>query len=194
MDDRSQLERLRYVAGNYEVLQGLVVLPLIIWAALAMAWAADWIGGWLVLGAALPAVAATFAAAAHYRRRYGRTRPTAGRSHSSFLLWPTTGLIVAVALVDALDPRLPVSVQGVILAGGALAGAWFQRPLAPAFLLVGCAGMVVSLVPLGGPGGPHPLSVTEHWIFAFCVGAAVVQVWSHIVLRRTFAPKATLDG
>lgn len=188
MTEQAKLKRIRYVTAHFEILQGLAVLPAILWCALAMSWAAGWVDGWAPLVGAFVAVAATGAAVVHYRRVYGQVRPHAGGTHETFLLWPSVGLFVAVSLVHALELGAPVSLEGLVLAGGALAGAWFQRPLAPALLLAGCVGAALSLAPLGGPDGPHPLSDTETWIFAFCAGTALLAIWSHLLLRRTLPP------
>lgn len=101
---------------------------------------------------------------------------------------------MAMVLVDVLDLTTPVSIQGIVLFGSALAGAWFLRPLAPAMLLVAVAGLVVSLLPIGGTAEPHPLSRTELWILAFCVTAAVVQTWGHLLLRRTLGSGAATSA
>ncbi|MGK5740364.1 hypothetical protein [Micromonospora sp. URMC 103] len=188
MVDRAEWRNLRYVTAHFEVLQGLAVLPLITWCALAMAWANGWVRGWVVLVAAVLAVPATVAAVAHYRRRYGQVRPHRDKTHDTFLLWPVVGLFTVVGFVDALGPQVPVSPQGLVLSVGALAGAWRERPLAPAFLVIGIAGAALSLTPLSGPSGTHPLSDTEGWIFASCAGAAVLAAWSHLLLRRTLGP------
>ncbi|MGI5493357.1 hypothetical protein [Microtetraspora malaysiensis] len=185
MVSRAELERVRYVTAHFEVLQGLAVLPVVVGCGVAMAWAAGWISGWIVPLVAVIAVAATFAASAHYRRTYGQVKPRSGKTRDAFLLWPTAGLIIAVVLVHAAGLHLPISLEGVILSAGALAGAWFQRPLAPAFLLIGCVGLALSLAPLGGPGGPHPLSDTENWMILFNGGVAVLAGWGHLLLRRT---------
>ncbi|WP_067181258.1 hypothetical protein [Microtetraspora niveoalba] len=185
MVNRAELERVRYVTAHFEVLQGLAVLPVALGCGVAMAWAAGWISGWVVPVVAVIAAAATVAATRHYRRTYGQVRPRPGKARDTFLLWPTAGLITVVALAHAVGPHLSISPEGVVLSVGALAGAWFQRPLAPAFLLIGCAGLVLSLAPLGGPGGPHPLSDTENWIILFCAGVAVLAGWGHLLLRRT---------
>ncbi|GAB2936168.1 hypothetical protein GCM10027280_25230 [Micromonospora polyrhachis] len=182
MTDSTQV---RYVTEHFEMLQGLAMLPAIAWCGLAMSWAAGWVNGWTLLPGALVAALAVLAAVAHYRRTYGQVRQRYQHRAKHMLLWPVTGLLTVAALVHALDLALPVSLETLILSVGALAGARFERPLAPALLLIGCAGTVLSLLPLGGPAGPHPLSVTEHWIIAFITGTAVLAGWSHLLLRRT---------
>lgn len=189
MIDRAELERVRFVSAHFEYLQGLAVLPVLSWISLSMAWAAGWITGWIVL-ATMPLFAvATTAALRHYRRTYGQVRQPESKAHKGVLLWPTAAVIAAMLLVGSLDLTLPISIEGVVLAGATLAGAWFLRPLAPAMLLVGVAALTVSLFPLGAPEGPHPLSRTEMWILALCVTGAVVQVWGHLLLRRTLGSR-----
>jgi hypothetical protein len=181
----SEVERIRYVTTHFEMLQGLAVLPVIAWCGLAMGWAAGWVSGWTLLPGAVAAALATLAAVLHYRRTYGQVRQDRRHRSEHMLLWPATALIAVVTAVHAIAPNLPVSTETLILSLGALAGARFQRPLAPALLLIGGTGTILSLLPLGGPDGPHPLSVTEHWIIAFNAGAAVLAIWSHLLLRRT---------
>ena len=188
MGDRLELERLRYITAHFELLQGLVVLPATVWCGVAMAWAADWVSGWLVLVVGAAAIPLTLAAVSYYRRTYGQVRPKSDKTHSTFLLWLTIGLVLVGPLANSLAWGPTISVQGLVLAVGALVGAWFQRLLAPAllFIFAVCAGL--SLLPLGGPDGPHPLSQTEVWILAWCGAAAVLAVWSHLLLRRALGP------
>ncbi|SFB00376.1 hypothetical protein SAMN05216266_103212 [Amycolatopsis marina] len=189
MNDRAKLERVRFVTAHFEYLQGLATVPVLIWVGLAMAYAGDWINGWVVLAATPPLALAAIAALAHYRRTYGQVRQPETKAHKGVLLWPTAAVIAVMLLVGSLNLTLPIGVEGLVLAGAALAGAWFLRPLAPAMLLVSMAALIVSLLPLGGPDGPHPLSDTEMWILALCGAGAVVQVWGHLLLRRTLGAR-----
>ncbi|PRX51024.1 hypothetical protein B0I33_101176 [Prauserella shujinwangii] len=189
MTDHAELARIRFVTTHFEYLQGLAALPVLAWIALAMAWASDWIGGWLVLAAIPPLAAAAVAAIVHYRRAYGQVRPPRTGTRDAVFLWPVLATVVAAAAVDIAGLTWPVSVEGIVLSGAALAGAVLVRPLTPALLLVGVPWLVVSLIPLGGSAGPHPLSTTEVWILAFCAGSAVLQVWGHLLLRRTLRPR-----
>lgn len=189
MLDQAELARIRYVTTHFELLQGLAVLPVLGWIAFATLWTSDWASGWLVVAAALPAAGASYAALVHYRRTYGQVRGGPGRKPDYVLVWQTTGVVGAAALAGEFAPNLPVSLPVLILAVGALAGAWFHRPLAAALVPVGCAGLVVSLVPFGGVTGVHPLSATEHWILAYCAGFAVLQLWGHVLLRRALGAR-----
>ncbi|PWV85799.1 hypothetical protein SAMN05421630_102163 [Prauserella marina] len=185
--------RLRYVTAHFESLQGLVLVPVISWMALAMAWAANWVPGWLVLAAAPGALLGSSAAVRHYRRHYGQVRPRTSRGHGAVSLLPIVVLTVAAA-TGTISEGWPVSLPGIVLGAGVIGCAWFRRPLAPALVPVGVLGVLLSVLPLAGAGRPHLLGQTEHWIFALLVGAAVVQVYGHVVLSRAFAGRQALRG
>lgn len=193
--ERPDLSRIRYVVRNLELLQGPTVVPVAVWCALAVGWADGWLPGWLVaVGAivAIVAIVAVGAALLSYRGHYGRMRPTADGEHGdhgAVLVWPAAGIVLVAMTTRAVLPPLPVSVEGLILAAGALAGAVLLRPLTPALLAVAGLVVVASVVPLGGPGGPHPLSDTENWTMTFCVAVAIVAGWSHRILRRAPGPR-----
>ncbi|WP_155984686.1 hypothetical protein [Saccharomonospora piscinae] len=178
-------DRLRYVTANFELLQGLAVLPAVSWVALAMTWSADWLPGGWVLAAAAPAALATVAALRHYRNRYGQVRARRRDGGDLAAVAPVAALLVVAAITGRVGESLPVSLPVIVLGAAAVAAHRWHRPLAPALTLVGAAGLVVGLVPLAGPGAPHSLTGTEHWILAYCTGAAAVLAWGHVVLRRT---------
>lgn len=184
--DIGGIARLRYVTAHFEFLQGLVLVPVICWMALAMAWAADWVPGWPVLAAAPCALLGSYLAVRHYRRHYGQVRPRASRGRGVVSALPIVVLTVAAA-TGTFSESWPVSLPGIVLAAGVAGCAWFQRPLAPALVPVAVLGALLSVLPLAGAGRPHPLGPAEHWIFALLVGAAVVQVYAHVVLRGAFA-------
>ncbi|MFC4003329.1 hypothetical protein ACFS2C_16150 [Prauserella oleivorans] len=188
MSEQADPSRIRSVVRNFEFLQGLAVVPVAVWCAVAVGWADGWLPGWLVAVGAAVAVVAAGAAILWYRRHYGRVRPAADAARGALLVWPAAGVILAAMVVRALELPVPVSVEGLVLAAGALAAALWLRQLTPALLAVAGLVAAASLLPLGGPDGPHPLSDTENWTMAFCAAVAIVAGWSHLVLRRTLGP------
>jgi hypothetical protein len=193
---RKRIERARYVAAHYELLQGLAVLPLLTVLVALMVGVSDLTGGfpgWVVAGLLLVGLpgsfALGFAISRSYQRRYGQVRQVDTASRNRRFGLTLVGISTLVALVHAVDLPVPISPEGLIWSGAALAAARFQRPLAAPFLAVGTVGAVASLVPLGLlTGTDHPLSDPEILIIS-CYGAAMlVAVGSHLVLRAALAP------
>lgn len=178
--------RARELTRHFDSLQGLAGVPGVLCAALVTAWFLDVVPGWWVLAAVPVAALLTYLAVRHYGRRYGRVSPR--RTPSTWTDWLAGAAGVASGIAGAAWVDLPVAVGGVVLATTAALGALRIRPLAPALVTVGGVGVVVSLLPLGGPGAPHPLNGLEPTVLAGCAGAVVVLVWAHVVLRRSFTP------
>lgn len=181
------LKRIRFVTAHYEMLQGLVVLPLLtVFGVLfvvdprssSQGEAVIWWG--MATVGLLAALATVPVLSGYYRRRYGAVR--AQREQGRSALVATGVMFAAVAVLHKFVPVLPFSPEAVAVGAGALVAAWRLRPLTPPFLLTGVALIVGGLLPLQSVG--HPLSDLSILLGVCCGGAVLVGVWSHLLLRR----------
>ncbi|MGW0478952.1 hypothetical protein [Nonomuraea sp. NPDC003214] len=181
------LERVRFVTAHYEMLQGLVVLPLL--TVLGVLFVVDPRSGsqgaaviWW--GMATVGLVAAFAAmpvlSGYYRRRYGAVRAQREQGRSALV---ATGVVFAVvAVLHTFAPALPFSPEAVAVGAGVLVAGRRLRPLAPPFLLTGVALIVGGLLPF--QSGGHPLSDLSILLGVCCGAAVLLGVWSHLLLRR----------
>lgn len=202
MPDREhspELIRVRFITTHYELLQGLALIPLlaaILLVTVANTASAQRHAGWLfwvAYLAVLPlSIAAGIGLASYYRRKYGRVR---GLRHQGFgLVAAALALGVVAGLIHRLNPPGPVSYEGLVFGLGALAAAWFLRPLAVPFLAVGLLGAAASLAPLGtllGTGDGNPLSSPDTLVIAVFAAWIVVALWSHFLLRAALRSNRT---
>ncbi|NUR83235.1 MAG: hypothetical protein HOY71_04020 [Nonomuraea sp.] len=181
------LERVRFVTSHYEMLQGLVVLPLL--TVLGVLFIVDPRSGsqgdaviWW--GTATVGLVAAFAAipvlSRYYRRRYGAVRVQREQGRSALV---ATGVVfAAVAVLHKVTPAWPFSPEAVAVGVGVLVAGWRLRPLAPPFVLTGVALIVAGVLPFQGVG--HPLSDLSILLGVCCGAAVLLGVWSHLLLRR----------
>lgn len=194
------LERVRYVTGNYERLQGLKYVPLTVWLAtmgivgaflveppsgffdLALAYNLCFLVGSIV------AIALCFRAAGYYDRRFGRVeeRRRHGGSGRGIVLF--AGVAVAGVSVSPLTNQLGEPVTG-FFAGCLLAAfilhLWWERRhrLALHWPVLAALAVIVGSVPAVG-------TLPGHGISLLCVPMgsllAAGLLFDHLLLVRTF--------
>ena len=181
------LRRIRYVAGHYEQLQGLRLLPLcapfLVAAGRRLAGAAPipW-RIWAVIAAA--SLAATLPIGRWYTRRFGRVHRDLWRSGAGPLVGAVAVALGLLRLQEVLSPTvsLPLLFLAAVFARLGLAGGRARVHYAA----IAAAVAAYALLPAAGVP-PDALAVTGHLLAAGCI--AVAAIGDHRVLRRTMAPQ-----
>ncbi len=180
------LRRIRYVAGHYEQLQGLRLLPL---CAPFLVAAGRRLAGapplpWTLWAAVLAAsLVATLPIGRYYTRRFGRVRRGLWRSGALPLAGAVVVLLGLLRLQEVLSPTvsLPLLFLAAVFARLGLAGGRARLH----YTAVAAAVAAFAVLPLGGLP-PNAVAVAGHLLTAGCI--AVAAVGDHRVLRRAMTP------
>lgn len=203
-----RLERIRYVAANYYLLQGLRFAPLglvfVLWSAIKAGWIQvqpdmeGLVSGW---GFSLALVLYPLIQV-YYDRTFGRAgiecKPKGvawGYALATLVMLPAT--LVGAILLEILF-NLPVRLFGLVVAGALLFYFWPRRRFAMHYVVLGAAILVVSLAAsIGGLGWTVAGSRTGLGALYFMFMGLVLLaggLFDHVLLVRTFKPVPAEDG
>lgn len=200
------LSRMRYVAANYYLLQGLRFAPLgvvfFLWAALRLGWVSlppsvsdflkDWGFGLALLCYPLLQI--------YYERTFGRAgfecKPSGTSWRTMMGIMGLVMLAVLGSIVLEIVLKLPVRLFGLVVAALVLAYFWPRRRFAAHYIALGLSiGLASIAASLMG------LQLSQDWpitgaLYLFMLGALflVGGLFDHMLLVRTFKPLPKDNG
>ncbi|MCC6189516.1 MAG: hypothetical protein IT318_10795 [Anaerolineales bacterium] len=181
------LQRVRFVTGQFYYLQGLRIVPIGLYLVLL---ATGWLGRQgdctLQLPALLLALALYFVAGRYYERRFGRVQRQSQRAAEALLVLVALIVFLAANAIDAVG-QLPVSLTGLgmasfLFAVYAVHGSRYRQHYA----ILGVGMLVLSLLPLAWK--QTGLSLDRVLLGAFGLAYVVGGVLDHLLLTRTLKP------